>query len=402
MSHRKFSAPRHGSMGFVPKKRSRTHRGRAKAFPKDDPSKPVHLTAFLGFKAGMTHIVRDVDKPGSKVNKKEVVEAVTIIETPPLVVVGVVGYIDTPFGPRAFKSVFAEHLSEDCRRRFYKNWYKSKKKAFQKYAKKWQDEDGKKSIESDLNKMKKYCSSIRVIAHTQQKLLKKRDKKAHILEIQVNGGTIEDKVNWARDHLEKQVPIDSVFNQDELIDTIGVTKGHGFKGVTSRWHTKKLPRKTHKGLRKVACIGAWHPSRVQFTVARAGQKGYHHRTETNKKIYRIGRSALKTEGKKNGATEFDLTEKTINPLGGFPHYGIVNQDFIMIRGCCLGTKKRPITLRKSLIAHTKRFAFEKINLKWIDTSSKFGHGRFQTAAEKKSFMGKLKKDFLAEQEVAKA
>ena len=46
-----------------------------------------------------------------------------------------------------------------------------------------------------------------------------------------------------------------------------------FSGVTSRWHTKKLPRKTHKGLRKVACIGAWHPSRIQYTVARAGQKG---------------------------------------------------------------------------------------------------------------------------------
>jgi hypothetical protein len=56
-------------------------------------------------------------------------------------------------------------------------------------------------------------------------------------------------------------------------------------GVTSRWHTKKLPRKTHKGLRKVACVGAWHPSRIQYTVARAGQKGYHHRTEINKKIY---------------------------------------------------------------------------------------------------------------------
>jgi len=61
-----------------------------------------------------------------------------------------------------------------------------------------------------------------------------------------------------------------------------------FVGVTSRWHTRKLQRKTHKGLRKVACIGAWHPSRVAFSVARAGQKGYHHRTEMNKKIYRIG------------------------------------------------------------------------------------------------------------------
>lgn len=120
------------------------------------------------------------------------------------------------------------------------------------------------------------------------KLLKKRQKKAHIMEIQLNGGTIADKVKFARDHLEKHIAISQVFSQDEMIDVIGITKGHGFKGVTSRWHTRKLPRKTHKGLRKVACIGAWHPSRVSFSVARAGQKGYHHRTEINKKIYRIG------------------------------------------------------------------------------------------------------------------
>jgi len=63
-------------------------------------------------------------------------------------------------------------------------------------------------------------------------------------------------------------------------------------GVTSRWHTRKLQRKTHKGLRKVACIGAWHPSRVAFSVARAGQKGYHHRTEMNKKIYRVGQVCI--------------------------------------------------------------------------------------------------------------
>ena len=82
------------------------------------------------------------------------------------------------------------------------------------------------------------------------------------MEIQLNGGSVADKVDFARSHFEKEVPVTSVFAKDELIDVIGVTKGHGFKGVTSRWHTKKLPRKTHKGLRKVACIGAWHPSPV--------------------------------------------------------------------------------------------------------------------------------------------
>jgi len=396
MSHRKFSAPRHGSMGFAPKKRSRRHRGKVKAFPKDDKSKPVHLTAFISYKAGMTHVVREVDKPGSKLNKKETVEAVTVLETPPMVIVGIVGYIETPRGLRSLKTVWAEHIAEDCRRRLYKNWYRSKKKAFTKTSKKWQDDLGKKEIERDLAKIKKYCKVVRVIAHTQMKLMRHRQKKAHVMEIQLNGGTVPQKVAWAKEHLEKPVTIDQVFSPDEMIDCIGITKGHGYKGVTSRWHTRKLPRKTHKGLRKVACIGAWHPSRVRFTVARAGQKGYHHRTEINKKIFRIGKSLA--NDKKNGSTEFDVTEKSINPMGGFPHYGMVNQDFVMIRGCCIGPKKRVITLRKSLITHTKRFASEKIDLKFIDTSSKFGHGRFQTHAEKKSFMGKLKKDFIAEQE----
>jgi len=143
MSHRKFEHHRHGTLGFLPQKHSRRHRGKVKSFPKDDPTKPVHLTAFLGYKAGMTHIVREVDRPASKLNKKETVEAVTVIETPPMVVVGVVGYIKTPRGLRTFKTIFAQHLNEECRRRFYKNWYKSKHKAFTKYTKKWADDNGK-------------------------------------------------------------------------------------------------------------------------------------------------------------------------------------------------------------------------------------------------------------------
>lgn len=109
-------------MGFLPRKRSKRSRGKVKAFPKDNQKDPVHPTAFIGYKAGMTHVVREVDRPGSKVNKKEVVEAVTILETPPMVVVGIVGYIDTPKGLRAFKTIFAQHLSDECKRRFYKNW----------------------------------------------------------------------------------------------------------------------------------------------------------------------------------------------------------------------------------------------------------------------------------------
>jgi len=396
MSHRKFEAPRRGHLGFLPKKRTKHHRGRVRKFPRDDASKAPHLTAFMGYKAGMTHILREVDRPGSKVHKKEVVEAVTIVETPPMVVVGVVGYLETPRGLRSLTTVFAEHLSEEVKRRFYKNWYRSKRKAFTKYAKKYQTNPAE--IEQELNRIKKYCQVVRVLTHTQIRKVNLRQKKAHLIEVQVNGGSVAEKVDFAKSLFEKQVPVTAVFAQDEMIDVIGVTKGHGYEGVITRWGVTRLPRKTHRGLRKVACIGAWHPSRVSFTVARAGQKGYNHRTEINKKIYRIGAGTDAA----NAKTEYDPVDKSITPMGGFPQYGKIRNDFIMIKGCCMGTKKRPITLRKSLIKQVKRVAFEKISLKFIDTSSKFGHGRFQTAEEKKSFMGVMKKDKIAAEKAAAA
>jgi large subunit ribosomal protein L3e len=388
MSHRKFEAPRYGSLGFLPRKRCSHHKGRVKSFPKDDQAKACHLTAFMGYKAGMTHIMRESNKPGAKIHKKEVVEAVTIIETPPMYAVGLVGYVETPRGLRTLTTVWASHLQDQVKRTFYKNWYHSKKKAFSRYTERI-SADGNKDVETELNRMKKFCSVIRLLCHTDMKKLNLRQKKAHMFEIQINGGDTSSKVDWGYQLFEKKIPVDSVFAKDDMIDVIGVTKGKGYEGVTTRWGVTRLPRKSHRGLRKVGCIGAWHPARVKFQVARAGQNGYHHRTEMNKKIYQIGAAAKGPEGKVNfnAMTDQDLTEKTITPMGGFPHYGEVNEDYIMIKGCCPGTKKRVVTLRKTLLNQTSRNALEQIELKFIDTASKFGHGRFQTKAEKDAFMG---------------
>jgi len=396
MSHRKYERPRHGSLGFLPRKRCKHIRGIIRSFPKDDVSVKPHLTAFMAYKAGMTHILREVARPGSKLNKKEVVEGVTIVEAPPMVVVGVVGYTETPKGLRTLSTVWAEHLSDEVKRRFYKNWHHAKHKAFTKYAKNYKAEN----VTEELERIKKYAQVIRVLAHTQIRKVGLRQKKAHLMEIQVNGGSVADKVDWAFSLFEKEVPVSTVFNQNEMIDTICVTRGKGYSGPVSRWGVRRLPRKTHRGLRRVACIGSWHPERVRYTVARAGQDGFHHRTEINKKIYRIGAAATTGEGKEakfnpNGKTESDPTEKGITPLGGFPQYGVVDEDFIMLKGCISGTTKRVITLRKSLIPQVSRSATEEITLKFIDTSSKFGHGRFQTKKEKDDFMGPTKKSLSA-------
>jgi large subunit ribosomal protein L3e len=388
MSHRKFEAPRHGSLGFLPRKRCSHIKGRVKAFPKDDSAKPPHLTAFMGYKAGMTHIMRESNKPGAKIHKKEVVEAVTIIETPPMYAVGLVGYVETPRGLRTLNTVWASHLQDSVKRVFYKNWYRSKKKAFTRYAARVSDESNT-DIARELQRMKKFCTVIRLLCHTDINKVELRQKKAHMLEIQINGGSVAAKVDWGYELFEKEIPVDTIFKKDEMIDIIGVSKGKGYEGVTTRWGVTRLARKTHRGLRKVGCIGAWHPSRVKFQVPRAGQNGYHHRTELNKKIYRIGSKVQKEDGSTNfnASTEADLTDKTITPMGGFPHYGVVKQDFIMVKGCCVGPKKRVLTLRQTLLPQTSRNALEDIQLKFIDTASKFGHGRFQTKAEKEAFMG---------------
>ena len=53
MSHRKFEAPRNGSLGFLPKKRTKKHRGHIRSFPRDDAAKEPHLTAFMAYKVSM-------------------------------------------------------------------------------------------------------------------------------------------------------------------------------------------------------------------------------------------------------------------------------------------------------------------------------------------------------------
>jgi len=66
--------------------------------------------------------------------------------------------------------------------------------------------------------------------------------------------------------------------------------------------------------------------------------GYFHRNEQNKMVMMIDNA----ESKNCCKTEFDTTDKGINPMGGWVSYGMIKSDFIMIMGSCPGTKKRTI------------------------------------------------------------
>merc|ERR1719245_2303307 len=293
-----------------------------------------------------------------------------------------VGYKETPFGKRATVCVWADKMGPEFRRCLYKNWSTSKKKAFASKARTGNLEANREVALAELRASK--SDSIRAICYGKSCPVKGR-KKTWIKEIQINGGDVNAKIDFILGLFEKEVSIDQVFKKDDMTDTIAVSKGKGTEGVITRWGVTRLPRKTHRGLRKVACIGSWHPARVSYSVARVGQNGYHHRTEINKKIFHVGENA--SIQCKVG----DLTKKSINPMGGFPHYGNVAHRFLIVKGSVPGCKKRPITLRKGLQVLTKPRHKEPITLKFVDTSSKMGHGRFQTWEDKHKYMGPTKK-----------
>jgi large subunit ribosomal protein L3e len=182
-----------------------------------------------------------------------------------------------------------------------------------------------------------------------------------------------------------------VFAEGEQIDTASVGKGRQYEGVIHRYGIKLLQKKTHRRRRKVGYMGPWNPMRIPWTVAQVGNNGFHHRTEINKRIYRLHEKPTKADAPdKGGSTRFDLTSKGINPLAGFTRYGNVKNDFLFIKGSVCGITKRLIILRKTINVNKKRIAVYELNLKWIDTASKFRHRRFQTKEDRRRFLGKFK------------
>lgn len=392
MSCRKYEAPRHGSLAYTPKKRARTIRQPSPATPPDNPAVPPHLTSFLTYKAGMTHILRITttksnDKKAREV-RKEVIDAVTLLEAPEMVVYGVRVYVRGVNGLKLKEEILSGELSENLLARFVKRHGRSKRVHTDRNEGDAHTNENSNSTNGQAvaDKLAVFQNNphavIKVLAHTKIANLKLNCKKAHILEIQVNGGSTQDKADFCARLLNSSVSISSVFGEQELVTISGVTKGKGFTGVVKRFGVRVLPRKSNKGIRKVACIGAWHPAGVLRTVARAGQMGCFKRTQANKKVLKVGNALDSIK------TEFDLTEKTINPMGGFLKYGKIKNDYLMVKGPCIGPSRRVLTVGKAFTHSKKDKNTEVIDIKFVDTSSKMGHGRFQTIEEKAAYYSK--------------
>ncbi|GAB4310327.1 MAG: 50S ribosomal protein L3 [Methanobacteriaceae archaeon] len=329
--------PRKGSVAFSPRKRAAKETPRIKSWPENtEPS----LLGFAGYKVGMTHVMMEDNVKNSPTEGMEVATPVTILEIPPMVVMGIRAYEKTTKGLKTMIDVMADNLTDELSRKI------SMPKDY--------------DTDSNLEKLKENMDSveeIKVIMHTNPKNTSVPKKKPEIIEFGVGGKNVEEKLNYAQELLGKEITAKEIFSEGEYVDSIATTKGKGFQGPVKRWGIRiqygKAARSS-KG-RHVGSIGPWTPSRTMWTVAQAGQMGYHKRTEYNKRILKIGESS-----------EVDA----VNPEGGFVKYGLVKNDYIMIKGSVPGPSKRLVVLRKAIRPNGKQADAPEIS--FISTASKQG------------------------------
>ncbi|MCW4045503.1 MAG: 50S ribosomal protein L3 [Candidatus Bathyarchaeota archaeon] len=310
MGHRKTHAPKHGSLAYLPRHRAKKPVARIRYWPQITADTP-RLLAFTGYKAGMTFIFTIEDRKRSPNFGKEVMRAATVIETPPILILGIRAYTKTPYG--------LEHLTEA--------WMKNPPAELERALVLPENFDTEQMLQKLTDQLEN-IAVLRVIAATQPKQTSLSKKKPDITEIQISGATIPQQLEYAKQLLGKTVTAEEVFKNGQYIDVAAVTTGKGFQGPVKRWHVTKLQHKGRKTKRGIATLGPWNPHHLMYSIPRAGQMGYHQRIEYNKRILKIGKDG-----------------KEITVKGGYTRYGTIKGPYILIEGSVPGTEKRTVRLR---------------------------------------------------------
>ncbi|MCC7569141.1 MAG: 50S ribosomal protein L3 [Candidatus Methanofastidiosa archaeon] len=325
--------PRSGSLAFTPRKRAKSSISRNTTCATSDK---VKLMGFPGYKAGMTHVLKVDDRPNAITKGKEVFVPVTVVETPPVVVCAIRGYTTTVDGERVVSEIWADELSKDLDRIICLPKKERSMAAFEEAV------------------TKGTISQLRVIVHTQPRLIKLK-KKPDVMEYGIGGSSLEEQFAYCKGILGKEVRVHDVFSEGKIVDASAVTKGKGFQGPVKRWGITIQDRKVNDARRHVGSIGPWNPARTMWTVAMSGQMGYQQRTEFNKRILRI-----------HSVSEVDVT-----PKGGFLHYGVLRTDYVLVRGSLPGTTKRMVRLRDAL-RMPRHIPSGVPELTYVSTTSKQG------------------------------
>ncbi|MDD5253589.1 MAG: 50S ribosomal protein L3 [Candidatus Nanoarchaeia archaeon] len=317
----KKHSPRRGSLQFWPRARSKKPFARIRNWSHD--LKETKLLGFPGYKAGMTHVIRTETNPKSHRKEAKIQEAITIIECPPIKALSIRFYKKTIDGLIPISQLLSKKINKELRRSI---------------------PIPKKSSEP------KEFDDLRLVVYTQPHLTGIGKKKPEVFEIGISGKK-ENKLEFAKSLLEKEITINDVFKEAQYVDAHGVTKGKGFQGTVKKFGVAIRSHKAEKTKRGAGNLGPWTPKRVSFRTPQSGKMGYHLRTEYNKRIYRI-----------------NSKPEAINPKGGFMFYGLVKNPYILLRGSLPGPRKRLVLLTDTIRANKQ--LLHPIDINYISQESK--------------------------------
>ncbi len=284
----------------------------------------------------MTHAFIVDYRKRSTTAGQEVAVPVTVVEVPPLRVVGARVYARGPYGSRVRGEVWGEGAIPELGRRIPIH-PASSAEALAAFS----------SLSGD---------EVRLLCHTQPHLVTGTPSKSpEIFEVRVSGEKFPERREFAVQQLGKEISADQLTREGEFLDVLGVTKGFGFQGHIQRWGVKLQPHKNSKHRRMIGTLGPHNPSFVSYRIPQAGQQGYHRRTQFNMRVLKVVR---------------DPRSDPITPAGGFPHYGEVRSACLVLHGSLPGPAKRLLRFRAPM--RSRVAAVEKVDLRYFSTRSKQG------------------------------
>jgi large subunit ribosomal protein L3 len=300
-----------GSLQFYPRVRAK------KVIPsvnwKSVKSTKSGLLGFIGYKVGMVSVYVKDNTEDSMTKNKRIVTPATVVECPVMKIYSV---------------------------RFYKNGRVSKEFIVSKEK----ELKRKLKIPKETKQLsQEEFDDVRVLVYSGVKNTSIGKKKPDVLEIAISGNK-EDKMKLIQEKIGKDISIKDVF-ETGLVDIRAVTTGYGTQGPVRRFGISLKSHKSEKGRRRPGSLAPWHPARVTFRTAQAGQTGYQNRISYNNLIINVGK----------------ITEKDINKKEGFEHYGLIKNDYLILKGSVPGPVKRGLVItypiKPTKIQSKKKFEF---------------------------------------------
>jgi large subunit ribosomal protein L3 len=313
----KINRPRRGSLAFSPRKRAKSPIPKYQSWPSSEGA-PV-LQGFAGYKVGMTHVIMVDDHKSSPTEGKEIMVPVTVIEVPSMKVAAIRAYSKDTYGKHAFTEVWADQLDSVLGRRITLPKEYDRDAAMKKFA---------DAVTAGT------VAEIYAVTYTQPASMSGVPKKVpDLMEIKVGGADIKKLFEFAQGLLGKEVTLDNVIETGAYADITAITTGKGTQGAVKRWGIALRKRKHSVGgkERHLGTLGPWNPHHVRWQVPQIGQMGFQQRTEFNKRILKFSENTTE-----------------ITPAGGFLHYGVLKNPYVLVKGSIPGPVKRLIRIRPAI------------------------------------------------------